>query len=218
MGVAAQDPSARHLNLYGRRARRRPERKALMATTSDLRRGQLIRYNGTLYRVVEYEHISPGNWRAFVRLRLKNFENGKIIEDRVRAGSEIDIIVTDSRPAQYLYSDGINYHFMDNEHFDQVALPVEAIADTMQFVKENEEVTLLTSETGQILDVEVPTFVVLRVTQADASVRGDTAGNVLKKVTVETGAVVDVPAFVKEDDLLRIDTRTGAYVERAKEE
>ncbi len=189
-----------------------------MATTSDLRRGQLIRYNGTLYRVVEYEHISPGNWRAFVRLRLKNFENGKITEDRVRAGSDIDIITTDSRPAQYLYNDGTSYHFMDNEHFDQVSLPMEAISDTMQYVKENEEVTLLTSETGQILDVELPTFVVLRVTQADASVRGDTAGNVLKKVTVETGAVIDVPAFVKEDDLLRIDTRTGAYVERAKEE
>jgi elongation factor P len=189
-----------------------------MATTSDLRRGQLIRYNGALYRVVEYEHISPGNWRAFVRLRLKNFENGKITEDRVRAGSEIDVIMTESRGAQFLYNDGAMYHFMDNENFDQVALPVEGIAETMQFVKENESVTLLTNEAGQVLDVEVPTFVVLRVTQADASVRGDTAGNVLKKVTVETGAIVDVPSFIKEDDLLRIDTRTGSYVERAKEE
>lgn len=189
-----------------------------MATTSDLRRGQLIRYNGTLYRVIEYEHISPGNWRAFVRLRLKNFENGKITEDRVRAGSEIDVIATDSRPAQFLYSDGTHYHFMDTENFDQVELAVDVIGETMQFVKENESVTLLKSENGQVLDVELPTFVVLRVTQADASVRGDTAGNVLKKVTLETGAIVDAPAFVKEGDLLRIDTRTGAYVERAKDE
>jgi elongation factor P len=188
-----------------------------MATTSDLRRGMLIRYNGALYRVIEYEHISPGNWRAFVRLRLKNFENGKIVEDRVRAGSEIEVVMVDSRPAQFLYSDGAHYHFMDTENFDQVELPTDVVAEQMRFIKENESVSLLQMENGQILDVEVPTFVTLRVVEAAASVRGDTAGNVMKRVKLETGAEVDVPAFVKEGDLLRIDTRTGEYVERAKE-
>lgn len=188
-----------------------------MATTSDLRRGMLIRYNGALYRVVEYEHISPGNWRAFVRMRLKNFENGKIVEDRVRAGSEIEIVTTESRSAQFLYSDGAHFHFMDTENYDQVELPVDVVGETMKFVKENENVSLLFAEHGGILDVEVPTFVVLRVTEAGVSVRGDTAGNVMKRVKLETGAEVDVPAFVKEGDLLRIDTRTGEYVERAKE-
>jgi elongation factor P len=189
-----------------------------MATTSDLRRGMLIRYNNDLFRVVEYDHVSPGNWRAFVRLRLKNFSNGKIIEDRVRAGSEIEVIPVESRQAQYLYNDGDSYHFMDTENFDQVALPVASVEEQMRFVRENENVNLLVMmEGGTVLDVEPPTFAVLLVTEADVSVRGDTAGNVLKKATLETGAVVDVPGFVKEGDLLRIDTRTGAYVERAKE-
>lgn len=187
-----------------------------MATTSDLRRGMLIRYNGALYRVVEYEHISPGNWRAFVRLRLKNFENGKIVEDRVRAGSEIEVIHVESRQAQFLYSDGISCHFMDNENFDQVELPMDVIADQMKFIKENENVSLLVNDSGAVLDVEVPTFVELSVTSTEAAVRGDTAGNVQKRAVLETGAEVSVPAFIKEGDVLRIDTRSGEYVERAK--
>lgn len=186
-----------------------------MATTSDLRRGMLIRYNGALYRVVEYEHISPGNWRAFVRLRLKNFDNGKIVEDRVRAGSEIEVIHTESRPATFLYNDGDLYHFMDSENFDQIALSGEVIGEQMKWVKENETVSLLVTEGNQILDVEVPTFVVLQVMEAGVAVRGDTATNVLKKAKLETGAIVDVPSFVKEGDLLKIDTRTGEYVERS---
>lgn len=188
-----------------------------MATTSDLRRGMLIRYNNALYRVVEYEHISPGNWRAFVRMRLKNFENGKIVEDRVRAGSEIEIVTVDTRNAQFLYNDGAHAHFMDTENFDQVELPAEIVAEQLKFVKENDNVSLLLLENGQVLDVEVPTFVTLRVVETTASVRGDTATNVLKRVILETGATLDAPAFIKEGDLLKIDTRTGEYVERAKE-
>lgn len=186
-----------------------------MATTSDLRKGMLIRYNGAIHRVVEYQHIAPGNWRAMVRMKLKNFDNGKIIEDRVRAGDEIDIVQTETREATYLYNDGTSYHFMDTEHFDQIALPMENIADQMVWLKENDTVVLLLQENGQVLDVEVPTFVTLEVVQADVAIRGDTASNVQKNVTLETGAVVRVPAFVKEGDKIKVDTRTGDYVERA---
>ncbi len=185
-----------------------------MATTSDLRKGQLIRYNGAIHRVIEYQHIAPGNWRAMVRMKLKNFENGKVIEDRVRAGDEIDIVQTETRTVTYLYNDGASYHFMDTENFDQIELPVERVTDEMIFMKENDTVTLLLQENGAILDVEVPTFVVLAVVQADASVRGDTATNVLKNVTLETGAVLKAPAFIKEGDKIKIDTRSGEYVER----
>jgi elongation factor P len=185
-----------------------------MATTSDLSRGMLIMYNGAIHRVVEYEHISPGNWRAFVRLRLKNFKNGKVIEDRVRAGSDIEIVNTQTRSAQFLYKDGDMYHFMDNESFDQIALPEELVGERMIFVKENDSVDLLMLEDGKVLDVEPPTFVVLEVTQADVAVRGDTANNVQKNVTVETGAVVKVPAFVNQGDKIRVDTRSGEYVDR----
>ena len=97
-----------------------------MATTSDLRKGMLIRYNGAIHQVVEYQHIAPGNWRAMVRMKLKNFDNGKVIEDRVRAGDEIDVVTTETRTATYLYNDGTTYHFMDTENFDEFALPTSA--------------------------------------------------------------------------------------------
>jgi elongation factor P len=175
----------------------------------------LIRYNGEIYRVMEYQHIAPGNWRAMVRMKLKNFENGKVIEDRVRAGSDIEIVNTETREATYLYKDGNNYHFMDNQNYEQVALSEELVGDQMMWVRENDTVTLLVQDNGKILSVDVPTFVALKVVQADTVVRGDTATNVLKNVTLETGAVVQAPAFVKAGDMVRIDTRSGEYLERA---
>jgi elongation factor P len=186
-----------------------------MATTSDLRKGMLIRYNGAIQRVVEYQHIAPGNWRAMVRMKLKNFENGKITEDRVRAGDEIDIVQTETRTATYLYNDGTSCHFMDTESFDQIELPVAIVEEQMQWLRENDSVTLLLQDNGHVLDVEVPTFVTLKVTQADTAVRGDTASNVQKMVTLETGATAKVPAFIKEGDTIKVDTRSGEYVERA---
>jgi elongation factor P len=186
-----------------------------MATTSDLRKGMLIRYNGAIHRVIEYQHIAPGNWRAMVRMKLKNFETGKTIEDRVRAGSELDVVTTQTRDAQYLYDDGTAYHFMDNETFDQIALPKADFEDTMIWMKENEMVTLLLQDSGQVLSVEIPNFVTLQVVEADVALRGDTSGRVLKKVKVETGAELQVPDFVKEGDMIKIDTRSGEYVERA---
>ncbi|MBU6349374.1 MAG: elongation factor P [Chloroflexi bacterium] len=186
-----------------------------MATTSDLRKGMLIRYNGMIHRVVEYQHIAPGNWRAMVRMKLKNFESGKTIEDRVRAGAEIDVVTTQTRDAQYLYDDGTAYHFMDNETFDQIALPREDFEDTLIWMKENQMVTLLLQENGQVLSVEIPNFVILAVVKAAVALRGDTSGRVMKKVTVETGAELQVPDFIKEGDKIKIDTRSGEYVERA---
>ena len=175
----------------------------------------LIRYNGEIVRVIEYQHIAPGNWRAMVRMKLKNFNTGKVIEDRVRAGSDIDVINTDTREATYLYKDGNNYHFMDTQDFEQVALPEDLVGDQMMWVRENDMVTLLVQDSGKILSVDVPTFVTLKVVQADTVVRGDTATNILKNVTLETGAIVQAPAFIKEGDTIRIDTRTGEYLERA---
>ena len=186
-----------------------------MATTSDLRKGMLIRYNGSIHRVVEYQHIAPGNWRAMVRMKLKNFETGKTIEDRVRAGSEIDVVTTQTHDAQYLYEDGASYHFMDNETFDQIALPKEDFQDTMIWMKENDMVVLLTDDNGKVLSVEIPNFVTLEVVEASVALRGDTSGKVMKTVKVENGAEISVPDFVKEGDIIKIDTRSGDYVERA---
>ena len=174
----------------------------------------LIRYNGAIYRVIEYQHIAPGNWRAMVRMKLKHFETGKVIEDRVRAGADIDIVRTETRPAQYLYKDGDMFYFMDTEDYEQIPIAVDVIADEMEFVKENDTVTLLRQDDGKILSVEPPTFVTLKVVAADIAVRGDTATNVLKNATLETGTVVKVPDFIKEGDSIRIDTRSGEYLER----
>lgn len=175
----------------------------------------LIRYNGQMYRVVEYQHIAPGNWRAMVRMKLKNFETGKVIEDRVRAGSDIDVITTETREVTYLYKDGNNYVFMDTSDYEQISLHEDIIGEDMIWVRENDNVSLLVTDGDKILSIEVPTFVTLKVVQADTVIRGDTANNVMKNVTLETGAVVQVPAFIKEGDTLRVDTRSGEYLERA---
>lgn len=186
-----------------------------MATTSDLRTGIIIRYNGQLHRVVEFHHHAPGNWRAMVIMKLKNMQTGKTIEDRVRAGSEIDIVRVEKRSMQFLYREGDSYHFMDTETFEQIEIPGDTIGAPAQFMKESEMADVLFFDDDKIMGVEAPLFVTLQVTEASVALRGDTATNVTKGVTLETGAVVQVPAFVNEGDLIRVDTRTGEYIERA---
>jgi elongation factor P len=187
-----------------------------MATTSDLRTNIIIRYNGVLHRVVEFHHHAPGNWRAMVMLKLKNMQTGKVIEDRVRAGSDIEIVRVDKRPMQFLYRDGDSYNFMDTETFEQIEIPGDTIGDPANFLKDGEPADILFYDDNKILGVDVPFFVTLKVTEAATAVRGDTATNITKPVTLETGAVVQVPAFVNEGDMIRIDTRTGEYIERVK--
>lgn len=187
-----------------------------MATTSDLRTNIIIRYNGQLHRVVEFHHHAPGNWRAMVIMKLKNLQTGKTIEDRVRAGSEIEIVRVDKRPMQFLYRDGDTFHFMDTETFEQIEVNEDTIGEPAKFLKDGEMADILFYDDNQILGVEVPFFVNLVVTEASVAVRGDTATNVTKPVTLETGAVIQVPAFINEGDLIRVDTRTGEYLERAK--
>jgi len=187
-----------------------------MATTSDLRTNIIIRYNGQLHRVVEFHHHAPGNWRAMVIMKLKNLQTGKTIEDRVRAGSEIEIVRVDKRPMQFLYRDGDTFHFMDTETFEQIEVNEDTIGEPAKFLKDGEMADILFYDDNQILGVEVPFFVNLVVTEASVAVRGDTATNVTKPVTLETGAMIQVPAFINEGDLIRVDTRTGEYLERAK--
>ena len=187
-----------------------------MATTSDLRTNIIIRYNGQLHRVTEFHHHAPGNWRAMVIMKLKNMQTGKTIEDRVRAGSDIEIVRVDKRSMQFLYRDGETFHFMDTETFEPLEVDEDTIGAPAKFLKDGEMADILFFDENKIMGVEVPLFVILRVTEASTAVRGDTATNITKPVTVETGAVVQVPAFVNEGDMIRIDTRTGEYIERAK--
>ena len=187
-----------------------------MATTSDLRTNLIIRWNGQLHHVTEFHHHAPGNWRAMVIMKLKNIQSGKTIEERVRAGEDIEIVRVDKRSMQFLYREGDNFVFMDNESFEQIELVADTIGDGAEFLKDGMECDILFYDENKILGVEVPIFVELVVTESTTALRGDTATNVNKQVTLETGARITVPAFINEGDMLRIDTRTGTYIERVK--
>lgn len=184
-------------------------------TTSDLRNGMVIRYNNDLYQVVEFQHVAPGNWRAFVRVKLKNLKSEKVFEDRMRAGGDIDIVRIERREMQFLYREGNDFVFMDPNTFDQIQVAEAMVGDGARFLKENDNAELIyDSEKELLLSVELPIFVTLAVTETTIAVRGDTATNVTKAATLETGAVIQVPGFVNEGDTLKIDTRTGTYIER----
>lgn len=186
-------------------------------TTANFYNGMVIRYNNDLYTVTEFHHVSPGNWRAFVRVNLKNLRTGRVIEQRFRAGEEIDSVRVEHQNWQFLYVDGDDYVFMNTETFDQQPIAKEMLGDAVRFLKEGDILELLVdSETETIVAVELPNFLELTVESAEPGVRGDTANNVTKPATLETGTTINVPLFVNPGDKIRIDTRTGQYVSRVK--
>jgi len=186
-------------------------------TTANFYNGMVIRYNNDLYTVTEFHHVSPGNWRAFVRVNLKNLRTGRVIEQRFRAGEEIEAVRVEHQNWQFLYVDGDDYVFMNTETFDQQPIAKEMLGDAVRFLKEGDILELLVdSETETIVAVELPNFMELTVESAEPGVRGDTANNVTKPATLETGATINVPLFVNPGDKIRIDTRTGQYVSRVK--
>lgn len=184
-------------------------------STSDFRNGMVIRYNNELWTLTEFHHVSPGNWRAFVRTRLKNLRNGRVIEQRFRAGEDVDEVRVEHQNWQFLYIDGEDYVFMNTQTFDQQPIPKAMLGDAIKFLKEQDEVEMLV-DGDNIIAVVLPNFLELTVESADLGVRGDTANNVTKPATLETGATIHVPLFVNPGDRVRIDTRTGQYVERVK--
>jgi elongation factor P len=187
-----------------------------MASTSEFRNGLCIRFNNDIYTVVEFQHVKPGKGGAFVRTRLKNLTSGRVIENTFLATADLNIVRVERKPFQFLYKDDNGYHFMDTQNYDQVAVQ-ESMLDAAELLKEGQEVEVaVESETGKILYCEMPPNVVLQVTYTEKGIRGDTATNVTKPATVETGATVNVPLFINEGDLIKIDTRTGAYSERVK--
>jgi elongation factor P len=186
-------------------------------TTADFYNGMVIRYNGELYTVTEFHHVSPGNWRAFVRVNLKSLRTGRVIEQRFRAGEEIDSVRVEHQNWQFLYVDGEDYVFMNTETFDQQPIAKTMLGDAVRFLKEQDIVELLVdSETDTIIAVELPNFVEVLVESAEPGVRGDTANNVTKPAILETGASINVPLFVNPGDKIRVDTRNGQYVSRVK--
>lgn len=186
-----------------------------MGTTSDLRNGLVIKYNNELHVVVQYEHRTPGNLRAFYQVKMKNLKNGKMIENRFRSGEQIEVVRLDTRDFQYLYHDGSGYVFMDNNNYDQVSISEEIIGDQSKYLKEGEQVQIMFN--GEIpVTAELPPHVNLKVIEAPPGVKGDTATGGTKQVKVETGTTINVPLFINEGDVIKVDTRTGEYLERVK--
>lgn len=186
-----------------------------MATTSDLRPGIVIRYNGELCTVLESVHRTPGNLRAFYQVKMRNLNSGKLLENRFRSGEEIDIVRIDRKPMQFLYRDGDKMVFMDTETYDQVYIEEQIVGGVAGFLKESGEANVSFNGT-QVVGVELPPHVVLAITYTEPGVKGDTATGATKPAQVESGATVQVPLFVNEGDVIRVDTRTGEYLDRVK--
>ena len=183
--------------------------------TSDIKRESFIKFKDGISMVVEFQHVSPGKGSAFVRTRLKNVETGKVLEHTFKSGEIIDFVDMERGNMQYLYKDADNYYFMDNRSFEQVGVPTDMIADRGGYLKEGQDVQVLSHE-GRPLSIDLPKKLTFKVTEAFDAVAGDTSGGrVLKEVTLETGMKVGVPLFVKQGDQIVVNTETGEYVERA---
>ncbi|MBG0782637.1 MAG: elongation factor P [Bacteroidales bacterium] len=188
-----------------------------MASTADFRNGLIIEFNNDLYSIVEFQHVKPGKGAAFVRTKLRNLKTGKVLPNTFPAGIKINIQRVERRPMQYLYNDGQDYHFMNNETFEQIPIAKELI-NAPDFLREGDTVEVMYhTESDSVLTCELPTSVVLEVTYTEPGEKGNTATNAMKDATLETGAVIKVPLFINIGDKIRVDTRDGSYSERVKE-
>jgi elongation factor P len=180
---------------------------------NELRSGVTFELDGELFKVVEYSHHKPGRGKATIRTRVRNLRTGAMLEKSFISSDKVQDVRLDYRQCQFLYTDGSLYHFMDNNTYEQPALPAEAIGDAVNYLKENMEVKLTFYE-AEPLDIDLPTTVDLEIVDAEMAVKGDTATGATKSVTTETGLAVQVPLFVEEGDVIRVDTRSGEYVTR----
>ncbi len=187
-----------------------------MITAGDFRNGMTFEEDGQVMQVVEFQHVKPGKGAAFVRTKMKNVITGAVIERSFSPTDKFEEAVVERKEMQYSYSDGGLYYFMDMETYDLVPLDESKLSDNFKFVKE-EMICKIVSYKGNVFAVEPPMFVELAVTETEPGFKGDTATGTTKPATLETGAVIKVPLFINEGDVLRIDTRTGEYLERAKQ-
>jgi elongation factor P len=184
-----------------------------MVTTRDFRTGLTIKLDGKLYKVINYDHVKPGKGGAFLQTELKNIKTGQTINKRFRAGEKIEKAHIDRRKFQFLYSSDTEYTFMDTETYDQITLEKEDIGEAVKFIKENDELEIELYQDNPI-GVNLPAAVELEVTTAPPAVKGNTVSGATKEVTVETGAKVNVPLFIERGEMIKIDTRSGEYLER----
>ncbi|MGM0471571.1 MAG: elongation factor P [Bacillota bacterium] len=184
-----------------------------MISTSDFNTGLTIELDDELYKVVDYDHVKPGKGGAYVQTELKSLNDGTTITKRFKSGEKVKQAYIEKRPYQYLYRDGDGYVFMDNDTYEQVSLSQDKLGEAVKYLKENQEIKLELHD-KQVIGVDIPNAVELAVAYSPPAVRGNTVSGGSKEVELETGAKVDVPLFIEEGDVLKIDTRSGEYIER----
>ncbi|MBE7020329.1 MAG: elongation factor P [Ruminococcaceae bacterium] len=185
-----------------------------MITAGDFRNGVTFEEDGNVCQIVEFQHVKPGKGAAFVRAKVRNVITGGVVEKTYRPTDKFEKAHIERKDMQYLYSDGELFYFMDVESYDQIPLSAEQLGDALRFVKENEMVKLLIYK-GNVFGVEPPNFVELTVTETEPGFKGDTSTGATKPATLETGTTINVPLFIDIGDVIRVDTRTGSYMERA---
>jgi elongation factor P len=185
----------------------------MQVSTAEFRKGLKIELDGQPYNIVEFQHVKPGKGGAFVRTKLKHLRLGRVVDRTFRAGEKVGLVEYEQRAMQFLYKDE-NFHFMNLDTYEQIGLGPDVVGEAANWLKETMEVEVFLIN-GEPAGMDVPNFVELAVVKTDPGVRGDTASGGSKPATLETGAVVQVPLFINEGEILRIDTRTGAYIERA---
>lgn len=181
---------------------------------TEAKKGMVIRYEGELYQITKYDHVTPGNWRAIHHLSMKNLKTGRQKELRMNTSDQIDPVFLDARESQYLFKDSLGYTFMDNENYEQFVLSAEVIGDAMQYITENATVTVVFCD-GEAVTIQLPPVVVLEVVETEDAARGDTVSNVQKPARLNTGLIVKVPAHIKLGEQLKINTETGEFMGRA---
>jgi elongation factor P len=184
----------------------------MVVSTAEFKKGLRIMFDGQPYAIVDFQHVKPGKGGAFVRTKLKHMRLGKVIDNTFRSGEKVDLVDFDDKTMQFLYKDD-RYNFMDTESYEQVSLSADEVGDARDYLKENIEVQVLYID-GSPVTVELPNFVEIAIARTDPGVRGDTAQGGTKPATLETGAVINVPLFLNEGDVVKVDTRTGDYLGR----
>ncbi|MBC8383736.1 MAG: elongation factor P [Candidatus Cloacimonetes bacterium] len=184
-----------------------------MASTADFRNGMVMIFRNNLYEIVEFQHVKPGKGGAFVRTKLKNVRTGQVVDNTFRSGEKVEEVRIEKKKMEYLYNDGMNFVVMDPVTYAQIEINEELIGDKKYFMKENTEIALFQTE-DEIIYIELPTTVNLEVVECEPGIKGNTVSNVTKNAKLETGLEVQVPMFVNKGDTLKIDTRTGKYLER----
>jgi elongation factor P len=184
----------------------------MQVSTAEFKKGLKIQFDGAPYTIVDFQHVKPGKGGAFVRTKLKHMRLGRVIDNTFRAGEKVELVDFEEKRMQFLYRDD-RYHFMDLDTYDQISLSAEEVGEARDFLKENTEVEILFIESSPVT-VELPNFIEIRIAKTDPGIRGDTASGGSKPATLETGAVIQVPLFLNEGDVVKVDTRSGDYLGR----